>query len=714
MNKRILFILFFGFALAGSATLCAQVTETYESLMRAGNSKYETKDYISAKTYYEMALKQRANDPTAKQKLNETLKKIQEDSERQAVFYAHLDDGDSYYGQQKYEEALAEYEKALSVFPEDKYVTSQAESIRAILKERQDKQDAFDTAMRQGEELLAGENFDAAIMQFETAISIFPSDKLPKEKLAEAKQQKQLYNEKVATFDKLMADANNFALRKNYDAAIEKLNQALGLFPNDVQANSLKRDWQGMKAQHEQYENIIAAADRLYENKAYKEAKAQYQSALNVVVGDAYATDMIARLDPLIAEQDAEAARLAAEEAARIAAEEEAARLAAEAEAARIAAEQEAARIAAEQEAARIAAEQEAARLAAEEAARIAAEQEAARLAAEAEAARIAAEQEAARKAAEEEAARLAAEEAARIAAEQEAARLAAEAERQAAINAILAEGDVLFQAEDYINAKAKYQEVFAIEAGNAAATAKIAQIDGIFAQRAAEIQKHYDDAMLAGNLAMGDERYSDAITQFQTALNYKPDDETATTRLATAERMENERLAALRTQYNAYIKEADAQFKSNTFDKAIENYTKAEELHLETYPTEMIARISEIIEANKMYELNSEFITLEAGQKQRFEFNKIDIAVRRSNYVIIKVRNPHPEKTFPMIVSFGGANGKNGGFVLPIPDNADEKTFIFRIGAQYKWFSEDNTWIEFVSENNPVEIGKVEVSRSN
>ena len=113
---------------------------------------------------------------------------------------------------------------------------------------------------------------------------------------------------------------------------------------------------------------------------------------------------------------DDEAARIAAEEAARIEAEQEAARIAAE-EAARIEAEQEAARIAAE-EAARIAAEQEAARIAAEEAARIAAEQEAARIAAE-EAARIEAEQEAAR---------VAAEEAARIAAEEEAARREAEA----------------------------------------------------------------------------------------------------------------------------------------------------------------------------------------------------------------------------------------------------------------------------------------------
>ena len=686
MMKKLILTLLLGASLVLSANFVqAQDAETYESLMKKGNEKFTAKDYISAKTYFEMALKQKANDPTAKKKLDESVKKIQEDGALQEVFYAHLDAGDQYYGQQKYEEALTEYEAALKVFPEDKYVGGQANAVRAILKERQDKQDAFDTAMSQGESLLTEDNYDAAIMQFETASEIFPNDKLPKEKLAEAKQKKQLYTEKVTRFDNLMEEARQFGLRKNYEAAIGKLDQALELFPNDLEANAKRNEYQTAKGVADQYNRIIAVADQLYENKAYKEAKAQYQGALAVVAGDAYATDMIARLDPLIAQQDAE-------EAARIAAEQEAARLAAEAEAARLAAEAEAARIAAEQEAAR--------------------------LAAEAEAARIAAEQEAARIAAEQEAARLAAEEAARIAAEEEAARqaalAAAEAERQATIKGMLDAADALFNEKDYPKAKVKYQEVLAFDEGNAAATAKINEIDGILAQMAAELEANYNKAMTAGNQAMSEEKFAEAITQYQSALVFKPEDPAATTQLAAATKSESDRIAALRSQYDKFVKEGDANFKTNTYDKAIEAYTKADELGLESYPSEMIARISEIIEQNKLYELNSEPMLLAAGQAQRFDFNKIEVAVRRSNYIIIKVRNPHPEKTFPMIVSFGGSGGKNGGFVLPIAAAEEEKTFLFRIGSQYKWFSEDNTWIEIISENNEVEISKLEISRSN
>ena len=335
MKKHILFGIIFGAALLCSTGLQAQHTESYESLMKSGNTKFAANDFISAKTYYEMALKQRPNDAEAKRKLDQTLVKIQQDSERQEIFYAHLDAGDAFNAQNKYEEALAEYDKALAIFPGDKYVGAQADEIRAILKERSDKQEAYNTAISLGNTLLEEENFDAAIMQFEIAKEIFPTDNLPKERIAEAKRLQSVYNEKVSRFNTLMDEANNLALRKNFDNAIQKLNQALEIFPNDGQAMAKLQELQGAKNTHDRYNAFITEADRLYENKAYKDAKAQYQGALSVVSGDAYATEMLSRLDPLIVQQDAE-------EAARIAAEEEAARVAAEAEAARYAEEEDA------------------------------------------------------------------------------------------------------------------------------------------------------------------------------------------------------------------------------------------------------------------------------------------------------------------------------------------------------------------------------------
>ena len=60
---------------------------------------------------------------------------------------------------------------------------------------------------------------------------------------------------------------------------------------------------------------------------------------------------------------------------------------------------------------------------------------------------------------------------------------------------------------------------------------------------------------MNAGNQAMSAEQFAEAITHFQSALVYKPEDENAAKLLAAAEKAENDRVAALRTQYNAFMR---------------------------------------------------------------------------------------------------------------------------------------------------------------
>ena len=829
MKKSIISSLLLIAALAFSIGLQAQNTESYESLMRTGEAKYAAKDYISAKTYFELALKQKTNDPSAKQKLTETLQKIQEDGARQAVFYSHLDNGDALLGQQKYAEALVEYNKALEVFPDDKYVTSQAETVKAVLKERQDKLDAFNLAMEQGENLLAGDNFDAAIMQFENAIGIFPDDKLPKERLAEAKKQKGLYNDKMAHFNKLIEEANNLTRRKNYDEAIAKLNQAKEIFPDDEQINTLMQSILASKNQNDRYNTIIAEADRQYENKSYKEAKASYQNALTVIPDDAYANDMIQRINQVFESPEYLAQENYNKAVARGVELETQSQYALALDAFNEALgfkpgdEFATQKISAINEILQLQAQQaeldarfnelmasgdqaeknkelqqalnfyvDAANLKPDNTAvqnKINAIRGQLQALADAQssyndaiaqgdklfngkqyeqaitaynnALSIKPEEtypqqqiEAARQGIADLAAQQALDDSYNsaiadadnlfnsqqyeqaiagyrnaltikpgesypqqqiTAAENKMNELALEAEKQAQIQSLLAEADALYNELNYEGAKVKYQEVLTLDHSNVPATEKVREIESYFARIAAENQQKYDDAIRAADQYFNAQDYGKAIGQYQVALSSKPGDTYASERIATAQQLDSERIAALRTQYNTFIKEGDAQFKAKALDRAVENYTKAEELNLgETYPSEMIARISRIIEENKLYELNSEPFTLVANNAQRYTFNPIDIASRRSNYVIIKIRNLNPGKNFPMIVSFGGASGKNGGFVLPISSSELEKTYIFRIGSQYKWFSEDNTWIEFISEKENVEIGLVQISRSN
>ena len=71
-------------------------------------------------------------------------------------------------------------------------------------------------------------------------------------------------------------------------------------------------------------------------------------------------------------------------------------------------------------------------------------------------------------------------------------------------------------------------------------------------------------------------------------------------------------------------------------------------------------------------------------------------------------------DKPFIMYISYGSKSGRNGGFTVNVPKNQDVNDFIVRIGSQYKWFSEDNNWIEILPENGNIEIISMEITKGN
>ncbi len=252
-------------------------------------------------------------------------------------------------------------------------------------------------------------------------------------------------------------------------------------------------------------------------------------------------------------------AQLAAEDAARQAAEEEAAREEAERQAAEEAARQEAERLAAEQaareEAERLAAEeaarQEAERLAAEQAAREEAERQAAEEAARQEAERLAAEQ-----AAREEAERRAAEEAARQEAERLAAEQAAreEAERQAAEEAARQEAERLAaeqaareEAERQAAEEAARQEAERLAAEQAAAEAALLEAERLAAEQAEAERLAAEEAARAEAERIAAEQAAAEEAARREAERLEA--ERIATARAEAERLEAERIAAARAE---------------------------------------------------------------------------------------------------------------------------------------------------------------------
>ena len=130
-------------------------------------------------------------------------------------------------------------------------------------------------------------------------------------------------------------------------------------------------------------------------------------------------------------------------------------------------------------------------------------------------------------------------------------------------------------------------------------------------------------------------------------------------------------------------------------------------------YPSNKIREIGEMLAANKLLDLTTDVVTIHSSETKKFTFEPVDASTRRGNYLLIKAKNLG-ERQFIMYISYGSKNGRSGGFTVTVPKNQDVNDFIIRIGSQYKWFSEDNTWIEILPENGSIEITSMEITKGN
>lgn len=660
------------FCLSTNYVVAQEQTPTYQSLIKSGDTEYAKNEYIKAKTYYQEALRLKPNDPTAKGKLDKTLQKIREENQKEEKFFEHIDKADEFYANGDLNKALTEYNNALKLFPKDEYALGKKDEITTILKNEKEKLDSFNDMVALGDKLLKEEKYAEAVLQYESALKLYPNNNAVKEKYQEAKNKKETYDTKASEYLRLKTQGQEFTLRKKYSEAINVYQQALELFPDDKEIPGIIANLQSQQDISERYNSKINEADALYEDRSYVEAKTAYEAALTVIPDDSYALGMIDRIDEIV--NSSEYRKIQSDKAKMDNDFENYIAKGVNAEAAK---------------------NYELALTNYNKALEIK-PNNADALAKKKNAEDMILYQEQQRKEQE----RLAA--------------IEAEQQRKANIQNLINAGNQQLTDKRYAEAEQTFNQVLALDPTNATATEKLGIIAGFYEEIQRQKQENYQNAMSDGDYAYASRNYAEAIRQYNIALTNNPGDEIASQRLTEAQQAENMRLASLEGEYNGFITKGDAQFQTKNYDKAIEFYTKAMNVGTgNPYPANKIREIGDILKANRLVELVPESVTISANETKRFNFEPVDVTTRRGNYILIKAKNL-TDKQFPLYISYGSKNGENGGFMVSVPKNTETNDFIVRIGSQYKWFSEDNTWIEVMPEGGNIEIILMEITKGN
>ncbi|RMG81739.1 MAG: hypothetical protein D6707_04265, partial [Bacteroidetes bacterium] len=235
---------------------------------------------------------------------------------------------DEKFSLENYEEAKADYEKALELKPDEQYPKDNIKDIEQKLKELSEQQAAqemqkqleeqYNGLIASADEKFSLENYEGAKADYEKALELKPDEQYPKDKIKEIEQKlKELSEQQVAQekqkqleeqYMALISEADGYFDQEDWDNAIRKYKEASSLKPEEtypkqqiIKANKNKIAAQKANmtdAEKEaEYKRLIKEADLKFGFKKLEEAKQLYQQALELKPDEKYPKAKISQIN---------------------------------------------------------------------------------------------------------------------------------------------------------------------------------------------------------------------------------------------------------------------------------------------------------------------------------------------------------------------------------------------------------------------------------
>ncbi len=301
------FYIYFLFAFLGSQSFslfnnpCSAQNQTntpsYELLVSQADQASKSKDYPTALLAYERARNVKPEIKYAQGKIDEINAILDSDPGLRAkLFEDVLLVAETYYNQRIFAQAKTEYQKALLIDPTAQFPKDRLTQISAIFTDPDD-QAYFNNSVTSGDQALSGQDFDKAILFYETALAVKPDNKAVKEKITNARKQQSEYKIKTDQAAALIAGGDKLLKADKLTEARVEYQKALDITPNNAYARQKMQEAEKIladrKASQDNYDKVIEQADQYYINRDFANAQAKYAEALKAKPGARYPTEML-------------------------------------------------------------------------------------------------------------------------------------------------------------------------------------------------------------------------------------------------------------------------------------------------------------------------------------------------------------------------------------------------------------------------------------
>ncbi|MCO5259286.1 MAG: hypothetical protein M9916_04000 [Crocinitomicaceae bacterium] len=270
-----------------------QENAAYLKLIKEADVLFKAGDYEKAKSkYYE------ASDVSDEQYPLDQIKEINrlvKEKENEAKYKQFIEAADIMVKQKSFRSARDNYNEALKLKPNEAYPKQKIQEIDAFIKAEEAtaaKKEQYDKLVTEGDQLVKEEKWEEAKGKYDEALKIEAASTYVKgqldivnKKIAEIKAEK----EKAEKIAKLLQEGDKAINDKTYDVAISKFKEVLTLdSKNSVAPEKIKAVEEILaqqakdKALNDQFNALVKQGDDAVTVKKYKEGIEKYNEALKL------------------------------------------------------------------------------------------------------------------------------------------------------------------------------------------------------------------------------------------------------------------------------------------------------------------------------------------------------------------------------------------------------------------------------------------------
>ena len=281
----------------------ADADAQYLAAIEKADQHFEASEWELAIAAYNSALTIKPNEEYPPVQIAKAQAEL-DSSEKEALYAQYIQSADELFNKEDYQLAVSDYKQASSIKLDEAYPLDKIKEIEALLMAMAEKERLYTEAIAEADKSRDIEAYPLALIKYKEASSIKPEEQYPIEQMSLIQDILDKLANQTNAYDGLIASADAKFEQQEWKMAITLYQQALEIKENEVYPKSKIQEiediLQKIAEKNAAYQKAISDADSFYDTKAWESALDNYVLANQIKPEETYPKERIAELNTLL------------------------------------------------------------------------------------------------------------------------------------------------------------------------------------------------------------------------------------------------------------------------------------------------------------------------------------------------------------------------------------------------------------------------------